>query len=103
MVSHLGFGLGNAEVLSGLVLNNIFLLETIVNKESVQTFLDLIKNKGPQERFVNFLDALCSYKQQDSSRRGITQNQEVSARARAKQESGEMLTLAPHYPPPPSS
>jgi len=77
MVSHLGFELGNAEVLSSLVRDNVYLLETVVNEDMIQTFIDLIKSRGPQSRFLNFLKVLCSFKQLDGTRRGITQNQEL--------------------------
>ena len=77
MVSHLGFELGNAEVLSSLVRDNVYLLETVVNEDMIQTFIDLIKSRGPQSRFLNFLKVLCSFKQLDGTKRGITQNQEL--------------------------
>ncbi|GMH92564.1 hypothetical protein TrST_g7260 [Triparma strigata] len=77
MISQLGYELGVGEVLSQLFQDNSYLLERFVNKGEILTFLNLIKTKGPQSRFLNFLKVLARCTQIDGTKRGITQNQEL--------------------------
>ena len=77
MIGQLGFELGVGEVLSQLFEDNGYLLERIVDKQNILTFLELIKSKGPQARFLTFLKVLARCRQIDGTKRGITQNQEL--------------------------
>jgi len=86
MISHLGYELGVGEVLSQLFLDNNNLLRNGVTSKSVETFVRLIKIKGPQSRFLNFLKVLARCKQVDGSKIGITQNQELLMNIVFKQE-----------------
>ncbi|GMH68461.1 hypothetical protein TL16_g04935 [Triparma laevis f. inornata] len=52
-------------------------LKGLMHEGEILTFLNLIKTKGPQSRFLNFLKVLARCTQVDGTKRGITQNQEL--------------------------
>ena len=93
MISHLGYELGVGEVLSQLFLDNDHLLQNGVTTKSIETFIRLIKVKGPQSRFLNFLKVLARCSQIDGSRTGITQNQELLMNTVFKNESHAYVVM----------
>jgi hypothetical protein len=58
----LGYDCGASPCLEKLLTNNQGLLETAVGEETVRVFVELIKDKGPEAIFLQFMSALCSCK-----------------------------------------
>jgi hypothetical protein len=76
MTKQLGNGFRTSVAMRTLVDNNLGVLVKHVNQDLIQTFIELIAAKGPQENFLNFLQAVASCK---GNR--IAQNQERLLRA----------------------
>eukprot|EP00937_MAST-01D_sp_MAST-1D-sp2_P004933 g4933.t1 len=72
VVAQLGAGTGAAGCLTKLLANNRGLLEEKVTPETVQIFLDLIRTKGPTDRFMAFLKSTASCEGEK-----VTTNQEL--------------------------
>lgn len=60
LVMHCGYGNGAAGALKNLVTQNRKLLEENIDTQTIGMFLSLIRDLGPKERFMHFLNALCS-------------------------------------------
>jgi hypothetical protein len=71
IMRQLGYDCGASQCLEKLLTNNRSLLETAVGEDTVRVFVELIKDKGPEAIFLQFMSALCSCKG-----RQIVSNQE---------------------------
>ena len=59
-IGEVGDEVGAEDCLRSLVSNNLVLLESCVDQETLERFVSLIGQKGPNRIFMDFMTALCS-------------------------------------------
>jgi hypothetical protein len=60
LISQIQFPVHAAESLTAILHGNRNLLEQVVDEARIRTFVDLIKNEGPSDQFLDFFAAICS-------------------------------------------
>jgi hypothetical protein len=105
LISQIQFPVYAAETLTAILHGNRNLLEQVVDEERIRTFVELIKQEGPSDQFLDFFAAICSCdgeamrKNQDLCLEELVLNQECFRKTLLTIKAFSSQELAAHVSP----